>query len=94
MAQQVEESSAMKFATVLLVTSTLALNSTALLACPQCRPTVASGVYNREFAANLSVLLLPIAVLFVVGIAIHFSDAIVTTLREAATLRKSKGAQQ
>ncbi len=78
----------MKFITALLVASTFALNSTALLACTQCRLGVESGVYNREFAANLSALLLPVAVLFVIGIAIHFSDAIVTTLRQ------SKGAQQ
>lgn len=78
----------MKFITVVVVTSTFALNSTALLACTQCRPNVESGVYNREFATNLSVLLLPVAVLFVIGIAIHFSDAIVTTLL------KSKDTQQ
>ena len=88
MAQQIEEHTAMKFVTALLVTSTFALNSTTLLACTQCRPNVESGVYNREFAANLSILLLPVAILFVIGFAIHFSDAIVTTLR------KSKGAQQ
>ena len=78
----------MKLATAVSITSTFALNSTTLQACSQCRPGVESGVYNREFAANLSVLLLPVAVLFVIGIAIHFSDAILITLR------KDKEAQQ
>ena len=88
MAQEVEESDDMKCIVFGFVTSIIVLNSTALLACTQCRPGVESGVYNRDFAANLSVLVLPIAVLFVIGIAIHFSDAIVTTLR------KDKEAQQ
>lgn len=57
-------------------------SSTALLACPQCRSTVKSEVYNGDFAVNLFVLLLPLAVLFVIGIGLYFSDTLVAKLRQ------------
>jgi heme/copper-type cytochrome/quinol oxidase subunit 2 len=55
-------------------------------ACAQCRPSVKAEVYNQDFAANLLVLLLPVAVLFLIGIAIYFSDSI------RARFGKTKGA--
>jgi hypothetical protein len=87
MAQEVEESDDMKCIVFGFVTSIIVLNSTALLACTQCRPGVESGVYNRDFAANLSVLVLP-SPFFCNRHRNSFSDAIVTTLR------KDKEAQQ
>ena len=57
-------------------------------ACSKCRPLVLAGVYNHEFAANLLALMLPIAVLFLVGIGIHFSDGIKTS-RAAAPRNKA-----
>lgn len=71
-----------------LATSVFLFSSTAAWACPQCRPLVKSGVYNQDFAANLFVLLLPLAVLCAIGVAIHFSDSIM------AKLRKDKGGEQ
>ena len=44
-------------------------------ACPQCRPLVKSGIYNGEFAGNLLVLLLPIAVLLLLATALYFMDS-------------------
>lgn len=64
-----------------LAASALFFNGTALWACPQCRPVVNAGVYNQDFGENLFLVLLPLAVLFVIGVGIHFSDAIVVKLR-------------
>jgi hypothetical protein len=71
-----------------LATSAILFSSTAAWACPQCRPAVESGVYNQDFAANLFVLLLPLAVLCAIGVGLYFSDAIM------AKLRHIKGAKQ
>jgi hypothetical protein len=80
MAQHVEAGDAMKRIVAGCVTSIIAFNNTALLACPKCRPGVEAGVYNQGFSTNLFILLLPVAVLFVIGIGIHFSDAVMMML--------------
>lgn len=59
---------------------TLFANGTALWACTRCRPQVESGVYNGDFIATLFVLLLPLAVLLVIGLGLYFSDAILAKL--------------
>jgi hypothetical protein len=51
------------------------------LLCPHCRTIVQSKVYNEDFTANLFVLILPLAVLLVIGIGIYFSDTILFKLR-------------
>lgn len=66
----------MKWFAASLIPSILWFDNATVLACPQCRPLVKSGVYNQDFGANLFVLLLPLAVLFAIGIATYFVDAI------------------
>ena len=51
-------------------------DSLSLLACPYCQSIVKSKVYNQDFMANLLVLLLPVAVLLMIGIGIYFSDTV------------------
>lgn len=65
---------------VSLIMPILFFNNTMVLACPQCRPMVEASVYNQDFAANIFVLILPLAVLFAIGIGIHYLDAITTRL--------------
>lgn len=57
--------------------------STALYvrACPECRAQVDSGVYSEDFAATLLSLLLPIIVLALVGVGIHYAGDIKAKLR-------------
>jgi hypothetical protein len=43
--------------------------------CEMCRPAVNSAVYNQDFIRNLCILLLPLAVLFIVGLLIHFAGS-------------------
>lgn len=66
---------------LVLAACMLALGDAAVWACSYCRPTVNADVYNRYFADNLLVLLLPLAVLSMIGIALHFSDEIVDRMR-------------
>ena len=68
--------------------SCIMFGNTALSACTECRPVVESGVYNQQFAANLGLLLLPLAVLLAIGVALYHSDAIM------AKLRKDKGGRE
>jgi hypothetical protein len=43
-------------------------------ACPWCRPEVEAAVYNPDFIATALLLLLPLAVIALVGVALHFAD--------------------
>ena len=52
------------------------LQSVPAWACFQCRQAVEAEVYGQNFASNLFLLLLPLAVLFALGVAVYFSDAI------------------
>lgn len=56
-------------------------NGTTVLACPECRVQVKSGIYNGDFVSNLFIILLPILVLVVIGIGILFADRIKAKLR-------------
>ena len=47
-------------------------DSAASWACSPCRPLVQTNVYNQDFAANILMLLLPLAILAIVAMAIHF----------------------
>jgi hypothetical protein len=52
-------------------------DSAASWACSPCRPLVQTNVYNQDFAANILLLLLPLAVLATVAAAIYFfSDSL------------------
>jgi hypothetical protein len=76
-----------------LNTSTIFFGSTALWACPECRPLVKSGIYNQDFAGNLVVLLLPIAVLLAIGFGIYFADTLKSRLcKRAETWRTTYNA--
>lgn len=66
---------------LILIACIVALGNAKSWACSYCRPTVNADVYNQYFAANLLVLLLPLAVLSTIGIALYFSDAIVAGIR-------------
>ena len=57
-------------------------SSTGVWSCPQCRPAVKAEVYDGDFVSNLLMLLLPLAILFLIGIALHFSDAIISWLHK------------
>ena len=74
----------MKIIAVVVGASLLTLDGSALWACTKCRPAVESGVYNREFVPTLLLLMLPIAVLGVIGASAHFWDAIVARWRSRA----------
>ena len=53
-------------------------------ACPQCIQLVKSGIYNQNFAGNLIVLLLPVAILLAIGFGIYFMEPIKARLRKGA----------
>ena len=59
----------------------LALNAT-VAACPECRAKVESGVYNRDFAINLLLVLLPIFTLTIAGIGLYFAGDIAEKFKE------------
>ncbi len=43
-------------------------------ACPWCRPRVRAGIYTPAYAANVLLVLLPVAVLLAVGVAVFYWD--------------------
>lgn len=65
----------------------LLFHSPMVLACSQCKPLVQAEVYNHDFASNLCVLLLPLALLAAIASGLYFWDAI------AAKLKKKEGAE-
>lgn len=66
----------MKWSAASLIFSLVLFKNATAAACPQCRPRVAAGVYNQDFGSNLLVLLLPLAVLFAIGIGTYYVDAL------------------
>lgn len=79
----------MKGAVAGLAGSIPVFSSTAVWACPQCRPFVDAGIYNEGFAGTLLVVLLPIAVLTAMGLGIYFAETLADALK--AKLRKAGG---
>ena len=68
---------------VSLVTSLVSFSGV-VEACPQCTQLVKSGIYNQNFAGNLIVLLLPVAILLAIGFGIYFMEPIKARLRKGA----------
>ena len=61
--------------------SVFALNAASAAACSLCRAQVESGIYDRDFAFNLFIILLPIVLLAVVGIGIYASEDVYEKFR-------------
>ena len=49
------------------------LTDSPLLACAVCRPRVQAGIHNGAYAVNLLLVLLPVAVLLLGGLAVFFA---------------------
>jgi hypothetical protein len=56
----------------------------AAAACPECRAQVNSGVYGPDFPVVLFVMLLPLAVLALVGLGVYYADDIRCRLKGRA----------
>lgn len=54
-----------------------------LWACPWCRPRVQAGIYTPAYAANLGLVLLPVALLLVLGAGVFYWDSLRTFLPRA-----------
>lgn len=65
----------------LLVISLFYLPGSAAHACAVCRPRVQAGIHNAAYAANLLLVLLPVAVLLLGGLALFFAEDIRHRLR-------------
>jgi len=55
------------------------------LACAECRARVKDGIFDQSFGANLFVVLLPIVVIAVIGIALYYADEITGKLKKGAS---------
>ena len=51
----------------------LLLTSSAIWACTVCRPRVQAGIHNEAYAANLLLVLLPVALLLLGGVGVFFA---------------------
>lgn len=49
-------------------------------ACRVCRPRVQAGIHTPEYTANLLLLLLPVAVLLLMGLGMYFASALTARL--------------
>ncbi|MVN78648.1 hypothetical protein GO988_20130 [Hymenobacter sp. HMF4947] len=49
-------------------------------ACPWCRPRVQAGIYNAAYPTYMVLVLLPVAVLLVLGVGLFYWDKIRTSL--------------
>jgi len=61
----------MKHAALLLASL---LSCSATWACPVCRPKVEAGIHNPAYLAHVLLVLLPVAVLLVPGLALSYWD--------------------
>jgi hypothetical protein len=59
-----------------LLTFVFSFSPALVWACAQCRPVINARVYNQHFTTNLFLVLLPLAVLFLIGFGLYFSDRI------------------
>ncbi|WP_375419282.1 hypothetical protein [uncultured Hymenobacter sp.] len=60
----------------LLFSALLWLSGTAAQACAVCRPRVQAGIHNEAYAANLALVLLPVAMLLLGGLGLFFAENI------------------
>ncbi|UPL49628.1 hypothetical protein [Hymenobacter sublimis] len=56
--------------------SLLLLTGPAAWACQVCRPRVHAGIHNAEYTANLLLLLLPVAVVLLVGLGLFYAPTL------------------
>ena len=70
----------MRIVRCILAGVTLLSLSTTVLACPECRAKVEGGVYDKNFIANLFILLSPILILTAIGIGLYYTDEITKKL--------------
>jgi hypothetical protein len=64
------------FVKIIVAGFTVLVFNTMALACPLCRAEVSGGIYNRDFFANLFVLLLPVLVITAIGFGLYHMDKI------------------
>ncbi len=74
----------MKSTFISVLTSLLFLSNAPLGACPRCRPLVQAAIHNADFLGNVVVMLLPVALLLLIGAALFFVDALEIELRKGA----------
>ena len=43
-------------------------------ACPVCRPRVQAAIHTPDYAANVALLLLPVAILLALGVGLYWAD--------------------
>ncbi|GGG51766.1 hypothetical protein [Hymenobacter glacieicola] len=66
----------MKLVVATWLTSLLLLTGPDAWACRVCRPRVQAGIHTADYTANLLLLLLPVAVVLLVGVGVFFAPAL------------------
>jgi hypothetical protein len=61
-------------AVLMLALAALLLTPTLGEACPACRPRVQAAIHTPDYAANVALLLLPVAILLVLGVGLYWAD--------------------
>jgi len=61
------------------------LAAPAAWACPWCRPRVQAGIYTPAYTTNVLLVLLPVAVLLVLGVTLFYWDKLRPTAAAYAT---------
>jgi hypothetical protein len=54
-------------------------------ACSICRPKVQAAIHNADYSVNVLMLLLPLALLLVVGVGLYYADAIWARVRPSSS---------
>jgi hypothetical protein len=60
----------------------LAVSGNRVFACPECRSQVREQVFNANFLPTLSVVLLPVAVILVIGLGLFYAGEIKGGVRQ------------
>ena len=71
----------MKTLLLCLLASLLYLLPTPTWACAICRPKVQATIHNADYSVNVALLLLPVAVLLLLGLGLYYADGLVAWRR-------------
>jgi hypothetical protein len=66
----------MKVLITCLLSSLLGMLPALASACAVCRPKVQAAIHNADYSVNVGLLLLPLALLLIVGVGLYYADAI------------------
>ena len=67
----------MKTLLLCLLASLLYLLPAPTWACTICRPKVQAAIHNADYPVNVALLLLPVAVLLLLGLGLYYADGLV-----------------